>query len=204
MRKAYSLLIATALCMCLQAQKTPDKWRYASLTQGGIAAGSSTATYTAQTIQGIQKNGLFTGIGIGVDNYGMPGFPLVAHLQKAFTQKRSKPFIYGQAGVQFAWKKGEWADTVQFARKKQDQYDLNNGFIGELGGGYLFSLGKNKRHAISLSAGYSYKHNSATYKQLSWPIYWDPIPTPANFDTFTTEEHRFHYRRIVVKVGYMF
>lgn len=203
MQKILSILI---LCLSaapsLRAQKTtPGKWRYASLTQGGIATGSSTVSYMAQTIQGIQKNGLFTGIGIGIDDYGVPGLPLVAHMQKAFTQKHDKPFIYGQAGVQFPLKKGDWNEKLWFQPSK-DAYDLHPGFIGEIGGGYLFGIGKTKKHAISLSAGYSYKHASGTYTQLAWPPYLSSLP-PADYDKYTVEEHRFNYHRIAVKIGFM-
>ena len=187
---------------CLQAQNNLGKWRYASHTQGGIAAGTSTVSYTAQTVQGIQKNGLFTGVGFGMDDYGMAGLPLVALLQKSFPKKDNKPFIYSQAGIVLPLKKGKWGEKV-WLDPTRDQYDLHNGFLAEMGGGYLFGLGKNKRHAISLSAGYSYKHSAATYTQLAWPPYLSSLP-PAGYNKYVTEEHRYNYHRVVVKAGFMF
>lgn len=187
----------------LQAQKTKqEKWRYSSLTQGGITVGSSTASYVMQTIQGVQKNGLFTGVGIGIDDYGMPGLPLVAHMQQSFTKNANKPFVYGQAGVFLPLKKGQWNDKV-WRSPTTDQYDLHKGFVGEIGGGYLFGLGKAKKHAVALSAGYSYKHTSATFTQLAWPIYLSSLP-PAGYDKYITEDHTYNYHRIVAKIGFMF
>lgn len=205
MKKIASVTILVLLIgQYLQAQKAgQQKWRYASLTQGGFAAGSSTISYTAQTIQGIEKNGLATGIGIGIDDYGMPGLPLVAHVQKAFTQSPSKPFVYGQTGIVFPLKKGQWDDKILWSADDVDQYNLHNGFIAELGAGYLFGLGKTYKHAISLSTGYSYKRAAATYTQLAWPPYLSSLP-PAVYDKYTTEEHRFNYHRIVVKLGFKF
>jgi hypothetical protein len=196
-----AILLSGTLSLVAQKAAQPS-WRYASLTQGGIARGSSTTSYTVQTIHGMQKAGLFTGVGVGFDDYGMPGFPLAAHVQKAFTNGSSKPFVYGQAGAVIPIKKGEWNEKIWFAQDK-DQYDLKTGFLGEIGGGYLFGIGKAKKHAISLSAGYSFKRASGTYSQLAWPIYLSSSP-PAGYNKYNVEEHRFNYHRIVAKIGFMF
>lgn len=193
--------------LCLQAQGVKkQKMRYASLTQAGLALGSSKAAYTVQTIQGVGQKDWFAGLGIGIDDYGMPGLPLVAHLQKSFSTKNSKPFVYGQAGIQFPWKKGKWENKVQLDINGADEYDLNNGFMGEFGGGYLFGLGKGRHHAIALSAGYSYKYNSATFRQLAWPPWSSYFPPGgiSDYSRYSEERHQFHYRRVVVKLGFMF
>jgi fluoride ion exporter CrcB/FEX len=187
------LFIATAV----SAQKnSKPKWKYSGLVNAGVVGGSSTVTYTVQTVQGIQKNNWFMGIGAGYDDYGMPGIPLVLHGQKAFTQMRAKPFVYAQTGIQFPVKKGQWDEK---AWNGQSFYSLSNGFIGELGAGYLVGLGKSKKTAVFFSTGYSYKFCKADYYMYGWndfPPYGDLF--------YSTEKQSYHYRRIAVKVGFQF
>jgi hypothetical protein len=189
-------------CKMLLAQQTKSnaKWQYQGIVQGGLVTGSTSITFAVQTMQGIQKNNWYTGLGIGYDNYGMPGIPLVLHGQKAFTQKNNKPFVYIQSGIQIPVKTGAWNDKGWMGT---GGYDLKTGFIGELGGGYTIALGKKQKTAFIFNAGYSYKFNKATYTELAWPPYLSSLP-PQDYDEYRTEQQEYHYRRIMLKAGWMF
>lgn len=182
------------------AQKTGKQvWQYAGMVQGGIMNGSTTVAYVGQTVHGLQKNSWFTGIGVGYDNYGISGIPLVLHGQKSFTNNKGRPFAYAQTGLQFAVKTGRWKEK-NFNGK--NAYDLRNGFVGELGAGYQLMLGKTKKNALVFSAGYSYKYNKADYSYPIWTF------NNANFapggDYELKEIQSYHYRRIAIKAGIMF
>jgi hypothetical protein len=200
MKTAFSsitiIVFSIAVTVASAQKNNTAKWRYSSLVQGGMVTGSSSVSYMAQTVQGVQKNNWFAGVGAGYDDYGIPGIPVVLHGQKAFTQMRARPFVYAQTGIQFPIKKGQWDDK---SWNGKSLYSLNNGFIGELGGGYIIGLGKSQKTALVFSTGYSYKFNTATYKTF----YWIDFP-PYDRDLYNTEKQSYHYRRIAVKVGFRF
>jgi hypothetical protein len=203
--KKLGFITATGLLLTVSADSYSQilkGWKYANHTQAGIAIGSSTDSYTGTTVHGIKKNGWMTGVGTGFDAYGMKGIPLVAHVQKSFFNSRNKPFVYSQMGVLFPVRTDEWKAVV-WLRPEEEAYDLNTGYIGEIGGGYLVGLGKSKKHSLSISAGFSYKQANADYKQILWPPHISSIP-PQSYDEYLFEKHTYHYKRLVLKVGFVF
>ena len=200
--KSLVLSIFVITCMMAanvavgQQAKENAHWGYSGIVQGGVLGGSSTVTYTVQTVQGIRKNNWFTGIGVGYDHYGMPGIPIVLHGQKAFGQQKNRVFTYAQAGLQVPVKAGDWDDKSWNGRKL---YDLETGYVGELGGGYLIGVGKTKKTALIFSAGYSYKFCKTT----AYSYGWNDFP-PYNDVIYSTEKQTYHYRRIAIKAGFAF
>lgn len=184
------ILILLTATVQLHAQKKKACIQYAGIIQGGPVAGSSSITYTLQTIQGIRINNWMTGIGIGYDDYGVPGFPLVLHGQRNFTKQKHQPFIYAQTGIQFPLKTSEW-DVKGW--NGESAYELQTGFVAEVGAGYQLKL--NKRLSMVFSTGFSYKHNKV--KEMLYPIW---IDNPA----YNYQMLDYYYRRIAVKVGFEF
>jgi len=170
-----------------------EKWHYTGLVQGGIIAGANKEEYMLQTIHGIRRNKIMVGIGAGVDNYLIAGFPIVAHGQYLLGKKEKAGFVYMQAGPQLPWKKNEWKAHIL----DRPQYKLKTGWIAEMGIGYQIPLGKVK---LISSLGYSIKQVSfEEQQQIFWigPI----IPRPAEPIYY---QNQLTSRRLIFKIGVSF
>lgn len=192
----YACLLLGVTTGYAQKKTMQTNWRYANLTNVGTLNGSSGVKAGFQTIHGIEKKNWMVGIGGGIDDYGVPGFPLFIHGQKHFTKMRHQPFTYLQTGIQFPWYKGEWKNTND--TWMQVNYNLENGFIGEAGFGYAFKLGKKLK--LQLSTGYSYKSVRAV--ETSWPMFISIWPIPD--ETRNISHVHFQYHRIAVRAGIRF
>lgn len=182
----YMLMVLVAQAGFSQGttNMSKGKLRFSSINQAGLLSGAAGQAATLQSINGVQKDNWFTGVGIGLHYYGMRSIPLFVDVRKAFGQKPNRPFVYADAGVHLPWE-----TQVQLQRKGYEKSD-SKGLYCDAGVGYALT-GIHKR-SILLSAGYSYKkmtHHSPGYS--IWP--WPGTPT---FETYTNQ-----YRTIVVKVG---
>jgi hypothetical protein len=184
-----------------QQEKATGKprWKYTGIVQGGLVAGSSEINYSAQTIQGVQKGPWLLGIGAGIDNYLMPGFPVVAHGQFHYGKRRTKPFVYAQAGPHFPWAKNEWNDKIW----ETDQYELKTGWLAEGGIGYRIPMGKKLKLLTSL--GYSIKQTKYDEVQMPWSWLissrWPPVGGTSDFNYY---HQKLTMNRLVLKVGVQF
>ncbi len=187
-------MICPILIFAQKAQ--PDdkpRWRYSSLLQGGVIAGANQSTYTIQTIHGFQRNKMMAGIGIGIDNYLIPGFPVVAHGQYLLGKKSSGFFGYLQGGPNIPWRKNEWKETIL----GNPRYQLKTGWLAETGIGYQIPVGKLK---ILTSIGYSVKQSR--YEEL-FAVWLGPI---LPFETWEPvyRQQELTARRWVFKAGIAF
>lgn len=197
-------LLATLWLFALNGfgQQTRDlptpRWNYFGMLLGGIVAGQSEANYCAQTIQGMQNGPWLLGIGAGIDNYVLPGFPVVAHGQWQYGKQRSKPFVYAQAGPHFPWAKNEWDDKILGSNR----YDLKTGWLAESGIGYSMPLGKSLK--LNSSLGYSVKQAKYDEAQIPWSS-WIDAGWPISGSTPLTYYHnKLTMNRVVLKVGLQF
>jgi hypothetical protein len=196
-----SILTTIALSTFAQQEKAvlKPKWKYTGIVQGGLIGGSSELNYTAQTIQGIQKGPWLLGIGAGIDNYVVPGIPVVAHGQFNYGKKRAKPFVYAQGGPQIPWAKNQWNDQILGV----DQYEMKTGWLAEGGIGYSFPMGKHLKLISSL--GYSTK--LAKYDEVKMPWSWflsSRWPPEGGNPDFTYYHQKLTMNRLVLKVGVQF
>jgi hypothetical protein len=177
-------------------QPTKPTWKYTGIVQGGLIAGASDYEYTVQTIQGVKKGPWLVGIGVGIDNYFAPGFPVVAHGQYHYGKRRSKPFAYAQAGPQIPWRKNEWEEKFD----DQNRFEFKSGWLAEGGLGYQLPLGKKLN--LLTSIGYSFKQ--VTYDEYQ-PTWWSGpvIPRPSG-PIYTGYHQKLTMNRLVFKVGVQF
>lgn len=195
--KATLIGIFSLLTVCGLAQgKVKTPWKYTGIIQGGLIGGFTELNYSAQTIQGIQKGPWLVGIGAGIDNYVMPGFPIVAHGQYNYGKRKSQPFAYLQAGPQIPWLKNEWDDKFD----DENIYDVKTGWLAEGGLGYRFPMGK-KLKLIS-SIGYSVKQVEYEEKRINWWS-WPIIPGPGDIP-WSVYQQKLTMNRLVLKVGVQF
>ena len=190
MKLLLSCLLAMLIVPAIHAQKNKEKsagkMAFSSINQVGVLTGAAGESATVQTINGVQINKWFTGIGAAINYYGMRSIPVFADVRKTFGNKPNSPFVYVDAGLNFPWE-----TTNQLQQKGYEKSDIKGPFY-DVGLGYKLS-GKHNR-AILISAGYSYKkmrNQSPMYSILPWPR-----PVTPNYETYTN-----HFRTIVVKVG---
>ncbi|MEO7309866.1 MAG: hypothetical protein ABIX01_05690 [Chitinophagaceae bacterium] len=185
MKKVFWILIEIFFVLQVRAQ---EKVQFSSINLIGILAGGSGQGAAVQTTNGICYKHWNAGIGTGIDWYGVRSIPLVADIRRSFTNKKCKPFVYGNAGVNFPWENG-YGYNVGFSSVETT---YKNGFCGEMGLGYKVSL---KNHAaIVVSAGFSYKEIKG--EQISS----SGIP---GFEK-TTSLYDYYYRRIAIRMGFSF
>ena len=182
-----SLLLFTVGTTYAQDTIHSKKLQYFGLHQAGLLAGSSSEKLSLLTTNGIRKGNWYGGISTGVDWYGIRSIPLLAGVHKAFGQSRHQPFIYGNAGVEFAWME----DYDLGFRFGSNSFDYRNGVSAEAGVGYFVNL-KNKT-ALSLSAGFSYKEMGM--KETITQVGVEPL-----FDD-NIYRYKFYYRRIAIRIG---
>lgn len=187
--KIYFLSLLLLIVNTIYAQDRTDlkKSQYFGLHQVGLQAGSSSEKMNVLTTNGIRKGNWYGGISTGIDWYGIRSIPLLAGIHKAFGQNRHQPFIYGNAGIEFAWMEDY---DVRFGFGSQ-AYDYRNGLSAEGGVGYFINL-KNKT-ALSLSAGFS-------YKQMGIKETFSQVGVEPFLDT-NIYDYRFYYRRIALRIG---
>lgn len=167
----------------LNAQKTDSGISFSSINQAGLLTGQYSEALTIQTVNGIIKDKWFAGLGAGIDYYAQRSIPLFARIQRAFSNKSNRPFVYADAGINFRWLDRE---NVYKA-----DYDYNPGLYYALGIGYKFKAFSSAGFLIS--AGYSYKQMSETvpnYWLSTWPVQEQNIV-----------KYNYQFRRIEIKLG---
>jgi|688.fasta_scaffold93328_4 hypothetical protein len=198
-----SILTIISLSAFAQQEKAivKPKWQYTAILQGGLIGGSSELNYSVQTIQGIKRGPWTLGIGAGIDNYVMPGIPVVAHGQFNYGKRRSKPFVYAQGGPQIPWAKNQWDDKIWGS---VNQYEMKTGWLAEGGIGYSFPMGKHLKLISSL--GYSVKQAKYDEVQMPWSWLissWRPT-SGALMEPLNYYHQKLTMNRLVLKVGVQF
>src|SRR3977135_1033301 len=89
-----------------------QKLSFRSLNFVGLLEGETGSAFQLQTINGLQRNGWFAGIGTGLDYYRYRSIPLFFSVSKKIGNKKSGFFISMDEGLNYAWYKREkgWAD----------------------------------------------------------------------------------------------
>jgi hypothetical protein len=190
-----ALIISCGLFAQSDKSLTKKKsWHYSGMLQGGFIAGNSGPDYLIQTIQGIEKNKWFVGIGAGIDNYLIPAFPVFAHGQYAFGKQNTKPFVYAQAGPAIPWQKNEWNDKAG----ENPMYLMKTGWLAETGFGYAFPLGKK----VNLLTSIGYSIRQARFDEYQFLFFSGPWFSPDNNPTYYHQELTMN--RLVLKAGIQF
>jgi hypothetical protein len=182
-----TLIVLTLVCT-IQAQKNKHSLKFNSINSIGLLSGEIQNKFTFQTINGLQYQGWFAGLGAGLDNYGYRNIPAFMDIRKTFGYNQWQPFVYIDGGINFPLHSSdlqkEWAGI----------YKVQNTFYGEAGSGVNKNL--NKRLQFNFSIGYSYKHLSyLQYNMSYYGIIYNYQPSP------TSTQYDFYYRRIAIKTG---
>jgi hypothetical protein len=176
-----------------QSKKNPSKWVLHSINNVGLLEGQAGSALQLQTINGVKYKSWFAGLGVGLDYYRFRTIPLFVDIRKEFGKKQDKFFVYGDAGMNFYWKRDK--DPKQFYINDK----FKNGFYGELGAGYKIKISGNA--LFSLSFGYSFKKlgEEGQYGLYTYPMF-------PQIGTAEYLSNRIDYRlnRLVIKMGIEF
>ncbi len=191
MKHIFSIITASFFFLHAAGQSSApkEKMHFSSTNTLGLLVGGSGEGAAVQTINGVRYKSWNFGIGTGIDWYGIRSIPLVADVRRSFTNKKYKPFVYGNAGINFPWESG-YGYSVGFS---SIETSYKNAFCGELGLGYKVSL-KNQT-AITMSAGFSYKEIKVQETNIV-----SGIPGFSK----STSLYEYYYRRIAIRMGFSF
>lgn len=131
----------------------------------------------------------------GFDYYQKRSVPLYAEAKRFFGQKKNKPFVYGGAGLNFAWPTDAQRHYIYdwtWGGSITSEASYQNGRYLEAGIGCFL---QNKRgKGFSLSLGYSSKTQGENWEE----DVWDPS-TSTNIKT--PRSVKFEFNRIDIKLG---
>ena len=88
-------LLALALLFgCLHSSAQKPKYTFQSNMQFGLLEGQRGSAFQLQTVNGLQFNTWFAGLGAGLDYYHTRSIPLFLNLRKSFFSGEKTPFIF--------------------------------------------------------------------------------------------------------------
>ena len=186
MRKIYFLLLVLLLVTGNAiAQK---KWHYSSHNYAGLLEGDNGSAFQLQTIQGIRNSLWFTGIGTGIDYYYLRSVPIFLSVNRNLSTKNRTPYLSLDGGINMAWLKEDRNQWNDFIRS-----DFSPALYWAGGVGYKVGL-RNKKDAILLHVGYSYKQLKEKQEQ---PVFCINPPCPPSVQYFN-----YKLNRITMKLGW--
>ncbi len=182
------VLLFSCLTLFPFAQTKKEGIKFNSLNSVGMLNGEMTSNFTMQTINGIAYKRFFTGIGVGIDNYGYRTIPVFFDIRKSFGNKPIKPLLFADFGIGFHSK------TDQLPEKwwnGMTNYTIKNSFCGEWGLGVEKAIGTS---SFFVTASYALKKFAYTQN-----VYWDYGPQGTTLNRFNLS-----YNRIVLRMGIRF
>jgi hypothetical protein len=190
----YTLLFlfcSMALMASAQENKSTPRWQFHSLNNLGLLEGQTGSSFQLQSINGVQFQSWFAGVGIGLDYYRYRSVPLFLDIRKEFGKKANKPFLYADGGINFPWV----TDSEKSIYAADDHF--GNGFYADLGAGYKISMGK--KNSLLLSLGYSNKKLTETYTSpfVTYIDFFNPTSSPAT-------KINYSLNRLSIKLGWSF
>lgn len=136
-------------CMLFRAGALgQERIKFSSINTAGFTAGHSGPYGVVQTINGINFENWFSGLGIGIDYYQNKSLPLFFDARRFIA--KSNLFLFADPGYNLPLKKRP-AEKVYYS----DYYRLKGGFYGEGGIGYKIQL--HGKAGLLFTWGYSYK-----------------------------------------------
>jgi hypothetical protein len=180
------LLITLSFNSYSQENKQTAKWRFRSVNLVGLLQGEDRSAFQVQTINGVEKNNLFGGIGVGLDFYKFKSIPVFIDVRKYFGHSRQQLFVYADPGIHFVWEKEK---KLGFGDSK-----WKPGFYADGGVGYSWRFSGGG--GFVMSAGYSYKRVKEVSESTICPFV-GPCRTQV-------ETYKYSLNRISIKMGLLF
>jgi len=182
------LLLSFSFCTAITAQVSV---KYRSQNYIGLLEGEAKGAFQLQTIHGVQISNWFGAVGAGLDYYVYRSIPVFISLNRDFTFNNRTFFISGDIGVNYPWVTDEYFSV--WAGPSTQKFFAGLYWASGLGYKAYF---KNKRDAIVLNLGYSFKH--LREEQTRSAICQDP---PCQVDV---DRYDYRLNRISLKLGWQF
>ena len=187
-KKLFAIVFLFGIFHCSAQQNNANHlFQFHSINNVGLLEGQAGSAFQLQTINGVQHQSWFAGIGVGLDYYRYRTIPLFIDVRKEFGEKKNKFFVYADAGINFSWV----TDKQKMLYATNDKF--KNGFYFDAGAGYKISV--NKNNSLLLSVGYSFKKveedNITYFITPGWPI-------------ISPEKYDYSLNRLVIKIGWEF
>jgi len=188
----FKIILLTAIfCLFLNyafsqiSKSSKERVHFRSSFLAGVLEGEKGGYFQMQLINGIKYKTMFAGIGIGLDHYYIRSVPIVLQIEKDFSAGPSRPYLYGNAGLNIPW-----------ATNNQEQTGMKSNWISEFGLGYKFPI--SSKNLLFFNAGYEIKH----LRQIvpGWPVTSDPQFYYLNYD----QHYSYTFRMLSVKAGISF
>ena len=179
------VLVFSCLIGFTYAQTKREGIKFNGLNSVGMLNGELASNFTLQTINGIAYKKFFTGIGVGIDNYGYRTVPVFWDIRKSFGNRPLKPLLFADFGIGYHLK------TDQLPEKwwnGMSDYTIKNSFCGEWGLGVEKTIGTS---AFFVTVSYALKKYAYTQN-----IYWDYGPQGTTLNRFD-----YTYNRVVLRMG---
>ena len=193
--KLRNFLIPLLVCvsMTVVAQKKSNAYKFHSINSLSFLNGDNEVSAGLQSVNGFQKGGLFTGIGVGLDYYIHRTVPLFADLRYEFGKGKNKFFAYADGGINFQWIEEYYYNGPIFiwdgAFNRSGEFQ--NGVYADAGLGYR--IANKKGGGLVLSLGHTHKSLKETVSYQDWRT-----------QEWLTDVYRYKLNRVALKVGWKF
>ena len=164
-----------------------NKIKFSSINMTGIVIGQSGNFGLFQTVNGVQYQKWFFGIGAGIDYYKDKTIPLFADIRSSIG--KTNFFAFADGGYNFSSKNKPNEKVLYYTT-----YDFFGGFYVDVGIGYKVRLA-GKSHLL-FTSGYSYKELNNKTGVVNPCLVG---PCPVDYSTY-----RYNYGRILFKTGIVF
>lgn len=180
--------ILCILCLVLTLSSMAQ-WKpvFRSKLNIGLAAGEKGSELTLNSVNGFKLNTWFAGVGVGLDHYRYRTVPLFLSFQKDLNKQPSTFFMFLDGGTHFLWddvKENEWV-----------QRDFQPSLYTATGLGYRLGW-KNRREALLLNAGYSFKRLKEK-QMVTNPCLVPPCPQ-------SIERYQYDLNTWIMRIGFEF
>ncbi|GAA4324143.1 hypothetical protein [Flaviaesturariibacter amylovorans] len=185
MKRQLLILLLSGATLGAGAQGARSGPRFRSINSAGLTVGSYDTPIQFQTVNGLQWDGWYAGIGIAYDPYRIRTVPYFLDLRRRVGPAKLPFFLYADAGSQL---------VLAGTNKDGANHRWNGKLYFDAGVGYTVAL--KGRNAIELALGYSRKAVGATVTE---PTFCPGGNCPDNVYRL---DHTL--RRVMIRAGWSF
>lgn len=192
MKKMLLSLFVFCIYASLHAQRVDKNVsevlpRFHSFNSIQALNGNTTTSMAVNTVNGLQFNSLFAGVGVGFDYYFHTTIPLFLEARFDLVKRKRKLQLFGNGGLSFPF-------SGQNTKFEYSPGNYKTGTMYAAGLDYLVPVGKD---AIIVGAAFS---NKQVIHMVDNNI-WNPVLN--RLENAPTEE-KYLFNRIAIRVGWMF
>lgn len=187
MKKLVIVLLVLLTSIHAGAQTKP---KFVSQQLVGLLEGESGSAFQIQTINGFQVKKWFMGVGAGIDWYGYRSVPLFLSMNYDLKLSNRTFFFSFDGGVNLPW-----TGTKNPGFTGPVDADFRTGLFTNSGIGYKLRL-KNSKDGFIINLGFSTKRMFEEQRISNF--------CPGGNCQITVEKYDYRFRRLSIRVGWLF